>query len=154
MRSSRDIYQKLREVKYRHLIELYKRYFKKIPDNCRYNFIYQFPTDLGMVKLRLCLLHQPDLDLKSGVYPHLIDVCQEPKHCVNCNAFVLKHTKDSLKKMLEEELSDQKIKQEKYPDVCALEWVMEQSVIGIPPLTWLQKAYYAIKRHMSKGRIL
>jgi len=154
MRSSRDVYQKLREVKYHHLVKLYKKLLKKIPDNCRYNYPYQFPSDSRTVELRLCLLHQPNLDLKSGVYPHLVDVCQEPMQCINCNAFVLKHTKESLKDLFEVELKDQKIKQEKYPDVCALEWVLEQSVVGIPFFSWLQEIYYRIKRRAAKGKIL
>jgi hypothetical protein len=154
MKSPRDVYQKLREVKYHHLIRLYKKFLKKIPDNCRYNVAYKFPSDKNTIELRLCLLHQPNLDLKAGIFPHLVDVCQEPAHCVNCNAFVLKHTKESIKTLLEEELKDQNIKQEKYADVCALEWVLEQSIIGIPPFIWIQKIYYQMKRYASKGKII
>jgi hypothetical protein len=138
MRSSRDVYQKLREVKFHHLIRLYKKHLRKIPLNCRYNYIYKFQgEDDKSIEIQLCLLHQPEVDLKSGIFPHLIDVCQEPKHCVNCNAFALRHTKESIKQIFELELKNQKIKQEKYSDVCALEWVLNST--EIPPVGWLRK---------------
>lgn len=139
MRNTREIFLKLREVKYHYLIKLYKQLLKKIPSNCKYNYPYKFTTDNGKeVEIRLCLLHQPNTDLSSGIFPHLIDVCQEPHHCVNCNAFIFRHTKESIKKDLEDELigSDPKTKAQKYPDICALEWVMETPVNSLKPINW------------------
>jgi hypothetical protein len=138
MRSPREVYQKLREVKFRYLIKLYKKYLRKIPENCRYNYVYKFEGENEKtVEIQLCLLHQPEVDMKAGVFPNLIDVCQEPKHCVNCNAFIFRHTKNSIKQIFELELTNQKVKQEKYPDICALEWVLGST--EIPPLSWIRK---------------
>jgi len=96
------------------------------------------------------MLHQPDLDLSAGVYPHLIDVCQIPGHCTNCNGFICRYTKEDVQKIFEEELNNQKVKSKKYPDICALEWVLEQSVVGIPPLNYIQKIYFFFKKIISK----
>lgn len=149
VRNVREIYIKLREVKHFHLVKLYKKFLKKIPSNCKYNYPYKFSIDNKDVEIRLCLLHQPSLDLKSGITPHLIDLCQEPVHCINCNAFLFKHTKESIKKDFEEELKDQKIKTEKYPDVCALEWVLEyvpeDAPVQIGPIDKL----YSLLRYMQ-----
>lgn len=147
MKNVRSVYQKLREVKYHHLTRLYKKYLKKTSQNCKYNYTYKITEKH---EIGLCLLHQPEVDLSKGIYPNLIDVCYLPEHCINCNAFINKYSKEDIKKIFEEELQDQKIKSKKYPDICALEWVLEQSVIGIQPFNSLQKIYYYLKKLLSK----
>lgn len=156
MKNVRSVYQKLREVKHHHLKKLYKLYSRKIPINCKYNHGYEISmTDNKMkTEIRLCLLHQPNLDMRSGIYPHLIDICQYPHQCSNCNGFILKYSKEMVKEIFEEELKNIKVKEKKYSDICALEWVLEQSVIGLPPFSTIQKMYYAIKRWLSKNKIL
>ena len=155
MRSVRAVYKKLKEVKYRHLCLYYKAYFKRSPEKCKYNHGYTFIGEDGQKhQIRLCLIHQQSLDIRSGVFPHLIDVCQELQHCRNCNAFVFRLSEEEIRKHFEEELKDHKIKTKKYPDICALEWVLEQSVIGIPPLNWIQKIWFTTKRVLTKNRLL
>ena len=146
MKNTRAVYQKLREIKYYHLVLLYKRYLKRLPENCKYNCPYRFSSNGGTeTEIRLCLLHQPHTDLKAGVFPHLIDLCQETKDCINCNAFILRHTKESVKNIFEMELSNRKIKEEKYPDICALDWVLGESSFKIKPLSFFRKIFISIK---------
>lgn len=147
MRNVRSVYTKLRDVKYFHLTKLYKEYLKKIPENCKYNFRYQISEK---AEIRLCLLHQPDLDLSKGIYPYLIDVCQIPEHCKNCNAFICKYSKEDIQTIFDNELGNQKLKAKKYPDICALEWVLEQSVVGIPPLNYIQKIFFFLRRWITQ----
>jgi hypothetical protein len=147
MRSVRAVYTKLRDVKYHHLVKLYKKYLKKIPENCKYNIPYNVD---GKKEIRLCVLHQPNLDLSKGVYPHLLTICQEPNHCKNCNAFICKYTKKDVQDLFEDELKNEKLKIRKYPDITALEWVLEQSVTGLPPFDSLQKFFFWIKRILNK----
>ena len=47
MKNTRAVYQKLREIKYYHLVQLYKRYLKKLPENCKYNCPYRFSSNGG-----------------------------------------------------------------------------------------------------------
>jgi hypothetical protein len=155
MKNARAVYQKLREVKYFHVVDLYKKYTRRIPENCRYNYPYIITGEYEIpIEIRLCLLHQPNLDLKTKVIPHLVDVCQEPKHCVNCNGFVARYQKEDIKRLFEEELKNRDLKEKRYPDICALEWVLDQSTIGIPVLGWAQRLYYLVKRWLSKNKIL
>lgn len=154
MKNIRDVYQKLREVKHYHVVKLYKFYNRKVPENCKYNHQYEIYENKTSVKIGLCLLHQPNLDLRSSVYPHLIDICQFPHHCSSCNGFAIKYSKEEIKDIFEEELKNIKLKEKKYPDICALEWVLEKSVIGLPPFSTIQKIYYAIKRWLSKNKML
>ncbi len=147
MRSVRSVYSKLRDVRHHHLKKLYKIHLKKIPENCKYNVPYPISKK---VSVRLCLLHQPDIDLSKGVHPHLIDVCQDPSHCTHCNAFICRFTKKDVQEIFEGQLKDTKIKMKKYPDITALEWVLERSVTGIPPLNYIQLAYFWLKRNFTK----
>jgi hypothetical protein len=129
MRNARELYLKIRDVKYHHVTKLYKKLLRKIPENCKYNYPYKVTGDDGaVVEIRLCLLHQPELDLKSGIFPHLIDICQEQKHCISCNAFVLRYTKDTIKEKFETDLKNKTYKEKNYPEICALEWAMGDSI--------------------------
>ena len=47
MKNTRAVYQKLREIKYYHLVLLYKRYLKRLPENCKYNCPYRFSSNGG-----------------------------------------------------------------------------------------------------------
>jgi hypothetical protein len=151
MRTSGVIYKKLRDIKFHHLIDLYRKYLKKIPQNCKYNYIYLLQGDESKShQIGLCLCHQEHLIQKgspqefvtrlpnihsaprlAGITPHLLDICQAVEDCQNCNAFVHKHTRQTIKELFEKELSIKKIREEKYPDICALEWVLERSSVGI-----------------------
>jgi hypothetical protein len=134
---------------------MYKRAMKKVPCNCRYNYQYKFISEGGVEKeIRLCLLHQPELDLKKGIIPHLVDVCEEIYHTGNCNGFIPRYSKEDVKNILEEELNNKSIREKKYPDICALEWVLERSVVGIPPFSWVQQLFFFTKKLLTKNKIL
>ena len=157
MRKVREIYEKMRQVKYHHLVKLYKTFLKRKPENCRYNYPYSLKKDKIETVIYLCLLHQPKSNLPDGrflwpppdpdnakIQPHLVDICHEIHHCSHCNAFVFRHSKKSLKDLFEEKLKDKKFKEKEYPDICALEWVLEKSVTEIPLIGWVWKFFYNI----------
>ena len=155
MRSSGAVYRKLKEVKFHHLISLYKRYLRKSPENCRYNAPYQFiDSEEKTQEIRLCLLHQESTSLSDGVYPNLVDVCQALKDCANCNAFVVRYSREQIKELFEKELATKKIKESKYPDICALEWVLEKSCVGTGPINWIQRIYFELKKLILRNKIL
>jgi hypothetical protein len=152
VRSSYTVYRKLREVKYRYLILFYKRYLKKAPYNCKYNYAYKFTGEDGIEhEIRLCLLHQENKEnLSKGVFLNLIDVCDKTADCNQCNAFVFKYSKKDIQQIFEEDIKNNK---KKYPEICALEWVLERSIIGIPPLNWIQRIFFVIKRWLTKNEL-
>jgi hypothetical protein len=151
MRNVRAVYTKLKDVKYVHLVKLYKKHLKRIPENCKYNYKYIIS---GKAPIHLCLFHQPGVDLDNGIFPHLVDICQDMQHCKNCNAFVSQYNKKDIQKFFEWRLENKKLKEREYPDLCALEWVLEQSVLGIPPLNIIQKIWFYIKKWLSKNKVL
>jgi hypothetical protein len=150
MRSPGSVYKKLKEVKFRHLINLYKIYLKRVPENCKYNYTYNSIDNNGQkFQIKLCLLHQDNLHIEShqlkGIIPHLVDVCACVEDCQNCNAFVCRFNKEDAKKIFEEELSNKSIREKKYPDICALEWVLERSSVGVFPITGIKAFFIKIK---------
>lgn len=155
MRNVRDVYRKLREVKHAHLVILYKKYFRKIPENCRYSCPYKFRAEDGKdYEIRLCMLHQDELDLSKGIYPHLVDVCRTDDQSHKCNAFTPRYTKEDVQAIFREELDNHKVKVKKYPDICALEWVLERSVAGVPPFNLPLRAWFAIKHFLVRNKLL
>ena len=149
MRTHGAIFRKLKEAKHKHLVILYRKYLRKIPDNCKYNSIHTFTgLDRKLYSVRLCLLHQND----SCINGELLDVCYEESHCKKCDAFVPRYSKEELKGMFDDELRDIRIKSVKYADICALEWVLERSAAGIFPLSLIQKFYFWIKSIILFGK--
>lgn len=150
MRSPGAVYKKLKEAKFRHLINLYKIYLKRIPENCKYNYTYNSTDNKGeKFQIKLCLLHQENLKFQAhqlkGIIPHLVDVCEEVEDCQNCNAFVCGYNREMVKDIFEKELYNKNIKEKKYPDICALEWVLERSSVGIPALTGIKALFLKLK---------
>lgn len=133
MRTAGAIYKKLRELKYRHIVELYKKLLKRNPELCKYNRTYTVQTD-GIAKdIKLCMLHQPE----TGVEPHLLAICEQVSQCESCNAFICQYTKESIKAEFEKTLKY------KYPDVVALEWVLEQYPTVKP---WYERLWKKLTR--------
>lgn len=134
MRNVREVYKKLREVKFKYLVKLYKRYTRKIPENCKYSYSYKINDK---TEILLCLLHQPNLDLNSGIFPHLIEVCQDPKQC---NGFIFKYTKENIKEVFEEDI---KLRKHLYPEISVLEWVLDKDKEN--KITILQKIFNSFR---------
>jgi len=129
MRSAGAVYRKLKEVRYRHISAIFKNHFKRIPKNCKFNWTHVFADSGGIHReLGLCLFdpQNPMIPIDLKINPVSVDICQDIRSCSRCNAFVYKHTRDDLKILFEEELKNPKIRSLKYPDICALEWVLEK----------------------------
>lgn len=155
MRTAGAVFRKLKEAKFRHWVVFYKTLAKKSPENCKYNYRYEFKgNDNKIYEIRLCMLHQENIDLQQGVQPHLIDVCQANEDCIECNGYINKNTKEQIKDLFLAELNTKKIKETKYPDICALEWVLEKYEVGFPPISTIQALYFRIKKFILRTKIL
>ena len=87
----------------------------------------------------MCLIHQNPDEIK----PHLIEICDN-SICKECNAFVPRYTRDEIKEIFKTELSDQKIKEKKYPEICALEWVLEKNLSEFIIPSWIKRLFSLI----------
>jgi hypothetical protein len=155
MRTAGAVFRKLKEARFRHWVVFYRHMSSKIPENCKYNYSCSFRGNDGRTYvIKLCLLHQENIGLKGGLQPQLLDVCQTENDSRECNGFLCKYSKEEIKKNFLEELNTKKIKETKYPDICALEWVLERSVVGIPPISTLQALYFRIKNIIHRNKIL
>lgn len=150
MKSAGEVYRKLKEAKFRHWVALYKKLSKKTPENCKYNYAYKFIGNDGQsYTLRLCMLHQGG----DKIQPHLIDICQADSDCHNCNGFIQKYTREQIKEIFLKELDSKQVKEKKYPEICALEWVLEKYTEGYPPISWIQALYFRIKKLLLRTKI-
>jgi hypothetical protein len=167
MKKNRQIFLKLRELKYSYLVKHYKKLLKRNPENCRYNYPYIIKRDKIITKVNLCLLHQPKSNLpkerfiwpppnpeNAKIQPHILDICQETHHCIHCNAFVFRYTKKEIKDLFEEKLKDPNYKKREYPEIHLLEWVLEKSSTDIPLIGFLWKFFYHITTHKFKKQDL
>jgi hypothetical protein len=146
MKTAGAVFRRLKNTKFRYLQALYHQYLKQSPGNCKYNYQYRFCGNDGkLYTIGLCLLHQ-STGVSQPLVPHLMDVCQEQKDCQYCNAYVPKYTRDQIKDFFEQELLDKKIKAKKYPDICALEWVLERDISTIGLYSHFRSFLYKILR--------
>lgn len=148
MKSAGEIFRKLKEAKFRHWLIFYKKLSKRTPENCKYNYLYNFVgNDKISYTMRLCLIHQDGgINLEKGIIPHLVDVCQTDQLCQGCNGFIQKYSREEIKNLFITELETKEIKEKKYPEICALEWVLEKYNEGYSLLPWFQTIYYKIKK--------
>ena len=155
MKTAGEIFRKLKEAKFRHWVVIYKKLSRKNPSNCKYNYQYRIAGNQDTQFIGLCLLHQDSIDWKSSlgesnpcVKPHLIDICQADIDCQNCNGYIQKYTREEMKDLFLNELNTKQIKEKKYPEICALEWVLEKQ--GYHPIPWFQALYFRIKMLLNK----
>jgi hypothetical protein len=162
MKSAGEIFRKLKEAKFRHWLVIYKKLSKKTPENCRYNLIYKIiGGDSKEYPIRLCMIHQDGINWNNGEKQDLIfrlnlplvDVCQTDKDCISCNGFIQKYSREEIKKIFELELSTKQIKEKKYPEICALEWVLDKYNEGYPPISWFQALYFRLKKMLLRTKI-
>ena len=96
------------------------------------------------------MLHQDGTKVSQ---PQMIDVCQADSDCRDCNGFIPKYTREEIKTLFLSELNTKKIKEKKYPEICALEWVLEKYEEGYPPISWIQALYFRTKKLLLRTKI-
>ena len=154
MKTAGEVFRQLKEVKFRHWLVLYKNLSRKTPTNCKFNYRHTLLDSLNRsVSMGLCLLHQDKLSTENKIYANLIDICHFDNDCHNCDAFIQRYTRDEIKDFFIAELQTKQIKEKKYPDICALEWVLDRFNEGYPPISWLQALYYRIKIKLLKIKL-
>lgn len=113
MRKPTDIKVKIKQIKYEYLKQFYREKLTVKPENCFYNKPVVL-HDTKEYKTRVCTYF-------SGVEQY--QICNTVSCAEKCNAFVLKHSKNALRDQLETDIEKNP---GKYPEVVALNWVLEQ----------------------------
>jgi hypothetical protein len=131
MKSPTEIKNKIKQVKYEYLKQVYKEKLTVKPENCHYNKAVVL-HDTKEFKTRLCTYYS-DAD---GY-----EVCNTVTCAQRCNAFVFKHDKENLKNRLDVDVDTNP---NKYPEIAVLSWVLEQKENS--KITFLDKIKYEFKR--------
>lgn len=119
MRSPGVIYRRYRQIKKKILYDTVIDSQKRKHCNCVYGKEITYTNSFGVEQcLRVC--NYGDLLLEGRV-----EICTNAQEC---NAFANKWTKDKIVESVEKELSDPKIKKEKYPELSILEWSLDKDL--------------------------
>jgi hypothetical protein len=122
MKSPGVIYRRYRQFKRKLLYEKMVKARKVEFCNCHYGeTLDMFGQDGNWSYFQICTYDRTS-DGIDGKKPF---VCQSP---TECDAYVSKWTKEKVVEKFEEELSDWDTKQELYPGLAVLEWVLDKDL--------------------------
>ena len=113
---------KIRELQKKHFEALAAKSLARCPANCKYNQ----PLVLGDHAVRICTAGQrPGLPVDS----HKIVLCQSITQAMECRLYDPKYvTKGDVADALKAEISDPHRKRLLFPDIAALEWVLDSDL--------------------------
>lgn len=131
MKSPTEIKNKIKQVKYEYLKQVFKEKLAVKPENCHYNKVVTL-HDTNEYKTRLCTYYS-DAD-------HY-EICNTVTCAQKCNAFVFKHDKEDLRGRLDTDIDRNP---SKYPELSVLTWVLEQKENS--KITFLDKIRYGFSR--------
>lgn len=140
MKSPTEIKNKIKQVKYEYLKQIYQDKLSVKPENCHYNKVV---TLCGQkeIKTRVCTYFSD-----SEHY----EICDTLECANSCNAFIVKHSKDVLKDRLDVDIQKNP---NKYPEISVLSWVLQQK--ENLKISFLDKIKYELHRFfiLVKGKI-
>lgn len=113
MKTPSEISSKIKQVRFEYLKAAYQIELTRHPCNCIYNRKVTLHGE-GEVVTRLCGFYSDD---KNYI------VCDTEDSARNCDAFVCKKSKKQVREQLEKDMIENS---HKYPELLALEWVLEK----------------------------
>jgi hypothetical protein len=126
MRQPFEIYRKYKYLLKKEMNEEIDKSLKVLPENCTYNK----EIDIGeRGKVRLCTLGQKVTPVLETGGLLVCEKCEQARACI---AYAAKHkSREEATLALAEELKDPAEKRKRFPDLIALEWVMDNSMHGL-----------------------
>ena len=116
MRSPGVIYRRYRQYKKKILFERAAKAKNREHENCVYGKELTYKDRNGIDRhIRACMY--------TGVVEGSFEVCDNP---CECSAFANRWTREDIESQVEAELGEFEIKNEKYPEIAVLEWVLDK----------------------------
>lgn len=115
MKTPTEIKQKIRNIEYEYLKRVYQARLSKEPQNCLYNKRVVLPGSEKAIT-RVCA-YFTDADT--------IQACNTSECSRNCNAFVCRHDKKTLRDLLQEDVRSNPTK---YPELMVLGWTLDGEI--------------------------
>jgi hypothetical protein len=141
MRKPYEIYSKYRSLQKKYLERDILEKIKMCHTNCKYNAT----VELSGAPVKMCMFGQHTPSEGMALDVSKLIVCSTDHQALQCNAYVPKfpHRIDAENK-LKEELSDPRVKRERYPDIVALEWVMDNELHQLKknPPSWKHRVVF------------
>ena len=146
MRKPYDVYSKYKYLQKKYLESAVQAKICKRHTNCRYNTTVQ----VGGMSVKMCMFGQHTPDAGQPLDQSKLIICSTDLQAVECNAYVAIYpTRADAENKLREELLDPQVKRDRYPDVVALEWVMDNELHQIskkPPTLKLRVIFWLIAK--------
>jgi hypothetical protein len=115
MKEPTKIKEKIRQLKFAYTKQFYKEHLSREPKNCIYNRTVIFAGTKEHAT-RVCNYFSD-----NNVY----QICDSLECAGSCNAFVSKLKKKDIKTSLDNDIKNNPMK---YPEIMALNWVLEKNV--------------------------
>lgn len=142
MRAPYETYRKHQYLVKKHLASDVESMMKVCPKNCTHNCTILINEALPV---QLCTLGQ---EKGEPLDPSKLLVCNRDEQAEDCSAYTPSVTnRDEALAILKKNLSDPKVKIKKYPDISALEWVMDNHLHHLkknPPGVFARLVFWCI----------
>lgn len=130
MRRPHDIRKKLKDMQNKKLSEEIKEKLRVCPKNCVFNQMVRLNGD--NVRVSLCTYGQHPPDKGQPLDISKIITCTTVKQAKECNARIPRYAnEEEAKASVAKELSDTQVRVSKYPEIVALEWVLDDHMHNI-----------------------
>ena len=124
MRRPYEIYSKYKEILNKRLKKNVLEMTKVCPENCRHNKLISIAGH--STPIRICTFK---VDTCADITSVSIIVCDKTQQAEECTAFDPNYrSREEAQEYLKKELEDVFKRREKYPEVVALEWVMDNEL--------------------------
>lgn len=146
MRRPTEVYNKYKYLLKKGMEKEVKDKTRVCPKNCKYNQKV-FLNETSFVPLCMFGQHPPEKGAQIDV-SNLI-TCNTTQQAAECSAYTPKYkTIDEAKEALREELKDPKVKLKKFPEIIALEWVMDNELHDLKkkPSRWGRLVLWCISK--------
>lgn len=141
MRDEKHVRKKLLELKQKHLRRKLHKHLQPLPENCKHNqtHVGTNKEEDGQEEVGLCMLGHENIEEWPG------NICEAPEKAEKCPFFNPKRSKEELIEEFKEEMKDPEVLAYEYPDIAALQWVLENEV----GLQWSDRWVNRLKVHLT-----
>ena len=122
MKTEEQIKQKIEQLFQKRLEQRFEKYLSKNYRNCLYNF----SREIGGEEHFFCAnVYNP------SVKENIIHLCEGNENCKQCKYYVCKHTRESVREQMIEDISSPSVCGVKEPKLAVLLWVLKEDIENV-----------------------
>ena len=127
MRRPHDIRKKLKQLQRDRIRKEIDSRLRVCPKNCKFNQMMKLGDD--KIRVSICTFGQHPPDAGQPIDISKIILCNSVKQAEDCNARIPRYRdEEEARVALEAELRNPKTKMDKFPEIVAMEWVLDDEL--------------------------